>query len=76
MFHYRYIGAPDRSWATFQKALRIGELAEISLGRETVSRLVKDDPGVIKIRMGFKKTLQPTAFLSPLHAEFILICSA
>jgi hypothetical protein len=25
------------------------------LGRETVRKLVKDDPGVIKIRMGRKK---------------------
>src|ERR1022692_508648 len=41
---------------TFEKHYRIGELAEIwGLGRETVRRLVKDDPGVIKIRMGRKK---------------------
>ena len=42
---------------SFEKHYRIGELAEIwALGRETVRRLVKDDPGVIKIRMGRKKT--------------------
>jgi hypothetical protein len=42
---------------SFEKHYRIGELAEMwGLGRETVRRLVKDDPGVIKIRMGRKKT--------------------
>ena len=42
--------------ATFEKHYRVGELAELwSLGRETVRKLVKDDPGVIKIRMGRKK---------------------
>ena len=41
--------------ATFEKHYRIGELAEMwGLGRETVRKLVKDDPGVIKIRMGRK----------------------
>jgi hypothetical protein len=40
----------------FEKHYRIGELAELwSLGRETIRRLVKDDPNVIKIRMGRKK---------------------
>jgi hypothetical protein len=40
----------------FEKHYRISELAELwGLGRETVRRLVKDDPGVIKIRMGRKK---------------------
>jgi hypothetical protein len=43
--------------ASFEKHYRIGELAEMwGLGRETVRRLVKDDPGVIKIRMGRKKS--------------------
>ena len=42
---------------TFERHYRISELAEIwGLGRETVRRLIKDDPGVIKIRMGRKKT--------------------
>jgi hypothetical protein len=46
---------PDST--TFEKHYRIGELAELwGLGRETVRCLVKDDPGVIKIRMGRKKT--------------------
>jgi hypothetical protein len=42
--------------ASFREALTIGELARLGgLGRETVRLLVKDDPGVIKIRMGRKK---------------------
>lgn len=40
----------------FEKHYRIGELARIwSLGRESVRKLVKDEPGVIKIRLGRKK---------------------
>jgi hypothetical protein len=39
-----------------EKHFRVGELAELwGLGRETVRKLVKDDPGVIKIRTGRKK---------------------
>jgi hypothetical protein len=38
---------------TFEKHYRIGDLAELwGLGRETIRKLVKDDPGVIKIQMG------------------------
>jgi hypothetical protein len=41
---------------TFEKHYRVGELADLwGLGRETIRKLVKDDPGVIKIRMGRKK---------------------
>ena len=41
---------------SFEKHYRISELARLwGLGRETVRKLVKDDPGVIKIRMGRKK---------------------
>ena len=41
---------------TFEKHYRISELARLwGLGRETIRKLVKDDPGVIKIRMGRKK---------------------
>ena len=41
---------------TFEKHYRIGDLARMwGLGRETVRKLVKDDPGVIKIRTGRKK---------------------
>ena len=40
----------------FEKHYRIGDLARLwGLGRETVRKLVKDEPGVIKIRMGRKK---------------------
>jgi hypothetical protein len=43
--------------ADAEKHYRISELAELwGLGRETVRVLVKDDPGVIKIRMGRKKS--------------------
>jgi hypothetical protein len=42
---------------TLERHYRVGELAKLwSLGRETVRKLVKDDPGVIKIRMGPKKS--------------------
>ena len=41
---------------TFERHYRIGELADTwQLGRETVRLLVKDEPGVIKIRLGRKK---------------------
>jgi hypothetical protein len=50
----RWQVASDTSYA--EKHFRIGELAELwGLGRETVRKLVKDDPGVIKIRLGRKK---------------------
>jgi len=40
----------------FERHYRIGDLARLwGIGRETVRKLVKDDPGVIKIRMGRKK---------------------
>jgi len=40
----------------FEKHYRISELARLwGLGRETVRVLVKDDPGVLKIRAGRKK---------------------
>ena len=38
---------------TFEKHYSIGELAhQWGLGRETVRKLVKDDPGVVKVRLG------------------------
>jgi hypothetical protein len=41
---------------TFEKHYRIGDLARLwSLGRETIRKLIKDDPGVVKIRLGRKK---------------------
>jgi hypothetical protein len=40
----------------FEKHYRVGDLARMwGLGRETVRKLVKDDPGVVKVRMGRKK---------------------
>jgi hypothetical protein len=45
---------PDTS--PFEPHFRIGELARMwALGRETVRKLVKDEPDVIKIRLGRKK---------------------
>jgi hypothetical protein len=42
---------------TFEKHYRIGDLAEIwSLGRETIRNILVDEPGVIKVRMGRRKT--------------------
>src|SRR5687768_13427135 len=40
----------------FERHYRIGELAEMwKLGRETVRLLVRDEVGVIKVRLGRKK---------------------
>ena len=40
----------------FERHYRVGELAEMwNIGRETVRLLVKDEPGVIRIRLGRKK---------------------
>ena len=59
----------------FEKHYRVGELARMwGLGRETVRKLVKDDPGVIKIRMGRKKTIRSIAFLLLPPAGFIRGC--
>jgi len=44
--------------STFEIHYSIGDLAkQWRLGRETVRLLVKDEPGVLKIRMGQRKTL-------------------
>jgi len=41
---------------TFERHYRISDLARLwGLGRETVRKLVKDDPGVVRVRMGRKK---------------------
>ena len=49
--------AEPRGRPTFERHYRIGELAKMwNLGRETVRLLVKDEPGVIKIRLGRKKS--------------------
>jgi hypothetical protein len=45
--------SPDTA---FERHYRVGELAALwKLGRETVRVMVKDEPGVIKVRMGRKK---------------------
>jgi hypothetical protein len=52
--HSFKVMAPDTSYA--EKHYRVGELAELwKLGRETVRIIVKDEPGVMKVRMGRKK---------------------
>lgn len=39
-----------------EKHYRVSDLAELwGLGRETVRKLIKDEPGIIKIRQGRKK---------------------
>jgi hypothetical protein len=49
------VAAPPEHPA-FEPHYRVGELSEIwRLGRETVRLLVKDEPGVIKIRLGRKR---------------------
>lgn len=48
--------SPTLEHPAFERHYRIGELAEIwQIGRETVRLLVKDERGVIKIRLGRKK---------------------
>jgi hypothetical protein len=59
VFHLRSVvdGPSALDAGTFaEKHYRIGELAERwGLGRETVRKLVKNQPGVIQIRKGRKK---------------------
>jgi hypothetical protein len=41
----------------FEKHYRVGELAALwGLGRETVRKLVKDEPDVLKIQFGRKRS--------------------
>jgi len=48
--------AARASGPAFERHYRIGELAELwSLGRETVRLLVRDEQGVIKVRLGRKR---------------------
>jgi hypothetical protein len=59
----------------FERHYRIGELARIwGLGRETVRKLIKDDPGVIKIRMGRKKAHTVMRSRNPPRVESIRAC--
>lgn len=47
----------EASGPAFERHFRIGELARMwNLGRETVRLLVRDEEGVIKVRLGRKKT--------------------
>lgn len=56
--------SPGPFGAAFERHYRIGELAEMwKLGRETVRLLVKDEDGVIKVRLGRKKA--QTAYSVP-----------
>ena len=50
-------GEPARSVSpAFERHFRVGELADMwKLGRETVRLLVKDEPGVAKVRLGRKR---------------------
>jgi hypothetical protein len=42
--------------SAFERHYRVGQLAELwGLGRETVRLLVKDEPGVLKIRHGRRR---------------------
>ena len=44
--------------STFESHFSIGELArQWRLGRETVRLLVKDEPGVVKVRLGRQKSM-------------------
>lgn len=54
------IQAPRQTHAdtTFEAHYTIGDLARLwRLGRETVRLLVKDEPGVLKVRMGLRKVV-------------------
>jgi hypothetical protein len=49
-------GTATTDHPAFERHYRIGELAEMwKLGRETVRLLVKDESGVIRIRLGRKR---------------------
>ena len=70
----RYLTAND-SFA--EKHYRVSDLAELwGLGRETVRKRVKDDPGVIKIRMGRKRAHTvysvPESAVRRIHTRLLL----
>jgi hypothetical protein len=53
-----YESGPAQLDSTFEVHYTIGDLArQWRLGRETVRLLVKDEPGVLKIRMGLRKSM-------------------
>jgi hypothetical protein len=50
--------SPNATDTTFESHFTVGELArQWKLGRETVRLLVKDEPGVLRIRLGRRKAL-------------------
>jgi len=62
--------------SAFERHYRIAELSRMwGLGRETVRKLVKEDPGVLKIRMGRKKAHTiysvPESAASRIHTRLI-----
>jgi hypothetical protein len=70
----RNIESRDRP--TFERHYRISERAEMwSLGRETVRLLVKDEPGVIRIRLGRKKAhtiySEPESVAERIHTRLL-----
>jgi hypothetical protein len=66
---HRYMPAND-SFA--EKHYRVSDLAKLwGLGRETVRKLVKDDPGVIKVRQGARKCIPHIACRNRPRREFI-----
>ena len=79
----RQAATPTRStqWSApedpaFERHYRIGELAEMwQLGRETVRLLVKDERGVIRIRLGRKKAHTiysvPHSVAARIHARLL-----
>lgn len=63
----------DTSFA--EKHYRVGELAGLwGLGRETVRKIVKDEPGVIKIRQGVRRYIPHIASRNQSCAEYIPGC--
>jgi hypothetical protein len=66
--------SPDQP--AFERHYRVAELAKIwNLGRETVRVLVKDEPGVIKIRLGRKRAHTiysvPESVVSRIHTRLL-----
>jgi hypothetical protein len=42
---------------TFERHYSVGELAKLwGFGRETIRKLIKEDPEVVKLRFGIKKS--------------------
>jgi hypothetical protein len=67
---------PRTAGPAFERHYRIGELAEMwKLGRETVRLLVRDEAGVIKVRLGRKKAHTaysvPESVASRIHTKLL-----